>query len=88
MNKNDITGTFDDKIDSLRDGMKGVVDQGATKVDAIKSKVVEFKDEAVSRGGDLVTQATSLIQENPLKAVGIAFGLGYLGMLGIRMLRR
>lgn len=88
MNKNGITGTFDDKIDSLRDGMKGVVEQGSQKVDALKTKVGEIKDEAVSRGHSLMSRATSLIQAHPLKSVAIAFGVGYLGLLGIRLLRR
>lgn len=88
MDKNGITGTLDDKIDSLRDGMKGVVDQGTQKVGAIKTKVIEIKDEAVSRGGDLVSRASRLISAHPLKSVAIAFGAGYLGMLGLRLLRR
>jgi ElaB/YqjD/DUF883 family membrane-anchored ribosome-binding protein len=91
MNKNGITGngsvsgTLDDKIDSLRDSMKGVVDQGAQKVDAIKTKLIDVKDEAVSRGGDLLSQTTSLIKANPLKSIGIAFGVGFLAM---RLIRR
>jgi ElaB/YqjD/DUF883 family membrane-anchored ribosome-binding protein len=91
MNKNDITGTasathtIEDKIDSLRDSMKGVVDQGAQKVDSIKSKIIDVKDGAVSRGGDLISRASGLIQAHPLKAIGIAFGIGFLSM---RLIRR
>ena len=91
MNKNGITGngsvtsTLDDKLDSLRDSMKGVVDQGAARVDQLKSKLIDVKDEAVARGGDLLTQATNLIKAHPLKSIAIAFGAGFLGM---RLLRR
>lgn len=91
MNKNGITGsgavtgTLDDKLDSLRDSMKGVVDQGAQRVDQLKSRLIDVKDEAISRGGDLLTQATNLIKEHPLKSIAIAFGAGYLGM---RIFRR
>lgn len=91
MNKNGMTGsgsvasTLDDKLDSLRDSMKGVVDQGAQRVDQLKSKLIDVKDEAFSRGGDLVTHVTSLIKEHPLKAIAIAFGAGYIGM---RIFRR
>jgi len=88
MNKNGITGTFDEKIDSLRDSMKGVVDQGTQKVDALKTKVGEIKDEAVSRGQSVMSRVTSLIQAHPLKSVAIAFGVGYLGLFGMRLLRR
>lgn len=91
MNKNGITGsgsmasTLDDKLDSLRDSMKGVVDQGAQRVDQLKSKLIDVKDEAVARGGDLLTQATNLIKAHPLKSIAIAFGAGFIGM---RLLRR
>ncbi|HEX4418636.1 MAG TPA: hypothetical protein VH165_12085 [Kofleriaceae bacterium] len=91
MNKNGIPGdssatnTLDDKIDSLRDSMKGVVDQGAQKVDALKSKIAEVKDEAFSRGGDLLTRATGVIKAHPLKSIAIAFGAGYLAT---RLIRR
>lgn len=91
MNKNgmtgsgSVTGTLDDKLDSLRDSMKGVVDQGAQRVDQLKSKLIDVKDEAISRGGDLLTRTTSLIKAHPLKAIAIAFGAGYIGM---RLFRR
>ena len=91
MNKNGITGngsvagTLDDKIDSLRDSMKGVVDQGAQKVDALKSRLIDVKDEAITRGNDLLSHTTSLIKNHPLKSVALAFGVGFIGM---RLLRR
>jgi len=91
MNKNGMTDSgsvaskLDDKLDSLRDGMKGVVDQGAHKVDAIKSKLIDVKDEAISRGGDLFTRTTKLIKAHPLKSIAIAFGVGYIAM---RLFRR
>jgi ElaB/YqjD/DUF883 family membrane-anchored ribosome-binding protein len=90
MNKNGTTNesgstgstasAVEEKIDSLRDTMKGLVDQGAQKVDAIKTKVVEVKDQAIDRGGDVVSRMTDLVKAHPLKSVGIAFAAGYLGM--------
>lgn len=88
MNKNSIdagANGVDDKIDSLRDTMKGIVDNGSQKVDALKTKVVEVKDQALTRGSDLLSSVSGLIKEHPLKAIGIAFGAGYIGM---RLLRR
>jgi len=91
MNKNGMTDvgagarSLDDKLDSLKDTMKEIVDQGAQRADALKSRVVEAKDQAVRRGGDLLDSATSLIKAHPLKAVGIAFATGYIGM---RLFRR
>jgi ElaB/YqjD/DUF883 family membrane-anchored ribosome-binding protein len=90
MNKNGITGGSvaqgaDDKIDAIKDTVKGFVEQGAHTVDAIKSRVVDAKDQAFDRGGDAIARMTELIKAHPLKAVGIAFGAGYLGM---RLFRR
>ena len=91
MNKNGMTDTgtathgVEDKIDQIKDSVKGFVDQGAQRVDAIKSKVVDVKDQAFTRGNDLVERVSELVKAHPLKAVGIAFGAGYLGM---RLFRR
>jgi ElaB/YqjD/DUF883 family membrane-anchored ribosome-binding protein len=75
----------EDKIDSIKETVKGIVDQGAQKVDAIKNRVVEVKDQALDRGSDVIERMTDLIKAHPLQAVGIAFGVGYLGM---RLFRR
>lgn len=93
MNKNGMTDvgagsatrTVDDKIESIKDTMKDVVNQGAQKADALKAKVVEAKDQAFRRGNDLLDRTTELIKAHPLKAVGIAFATGYIGM---RLFRR
>lgn len=89
MNKNGFTGTEDnsveEKLDSIRDSVKGFVDRGAQTADAIKHKVVEAKDHAIHRGGEGLDRLAALVRAHPLKAVGIAFGLGYIGM---RLFRR
>jgi ElaB/YqjD/DUF883 family membrane-anchored ribosome-binding protein len=91
MNKNGITEpggvdkSVEDRVDSLRDAVKGYVDQGVQKVDAIKHKVVEVKDQAIDRGSDLLDRTTALIKAHPIKSVAIAFGAGYIGM---RLFRR
>lgn len=79
------TRAVDEKLDSLKDTMKGIVDDGAQRVGALKTKVIEVKDQALHRGGELLDRTTDLIKAHPLKAVGIAFVAGYLGM---RLLRR
>jgi ElaB/YqjD/DUF883 family membrane-anchored ribosome-binding protein len=89
MNKNGLTGTDDnsveEKLDSIRDSVKGYVDRGAQKADAIKNKVVEAKDQAIDRGSEVLDRVAAFVRANPLKSVGIAFGVGYLGM---RLFRR
>jgi len=77
--------TMDDKLGSLKDSVKGLVDQGQEKVDQIKHKVIDVKDQAVTRGNAILDRTTDFIRANPLKAVGIAFGVGYIGM---RLFRR
>jgi len=90
MNKNGMTdvGTsnrVDEKVDSIKEAVKGLVDQGAQKVDAIKNKAVEAKDQVFDRGGDMLERMTAMIKANPIKSVAIAFGAGYIGM---RLFRR
>ena len=88
MNKNDVGSaaqTTDEKLDTLKGAVKGLVDQGVQTVDALKNKVVEAKEGAITRGSDILERVTDLIKAHPIKAVAIAFGAGYLGM---RLLRR
>lgn len=89
MNKNGTTGPrtqgSNQRLDSLKESVKGLVDRGERKVDEIRHRVVGARDQAMHRGGDLLERATELIRNNPLVAVGIAFGVGYIGM---RLFRR
>ena len=86
MGPNDTLGeNLDHKLDSLKDKARGIIDQGGEKVDQLKSRVVEVKDQAMAKGNAVLDRATDFIKENPLKAVGIAFGVGYIGM---RLFRR
>lgn len=91
MHKNGTTNVgqkahiVDEKIDALSDTLKNFVDQSTQKVDAIKAKVIEAKNRTMLRGSDMLERVTDLIKEHPLKAVGIAFGAGYIGM---RLFRR
>jgi ElaB/YqjD/DUF883 family membrane-anchored ribosome-binding protein len=81
----DVSAKVDEKIDSLSEAVKGIVDQGAQKVDEIKTKVVEAKDQAITRGNDLMQRAAEVVKAHPLRSVAIAFGAGYLLM---RLFRR
>jgi len=84
-NGNNNGNTMDEKLGSIKDSVKGLVDQGQEKVDQIKTRVIDVKDQAVSRGNAYLDRATDYIQTNPLKSVGIAFGVGYIAM---RLFRR
>ncbi len=76
----DNSKTAGNGMDAIKEGVRGLVDQGQQKVDELKSRVVEVKDQAMSRGSQVMDRVTDFIMANPLKAVGIAFGAGYIGM--------
>lgn len=74
-----------DRIDDIKEKVRGFVDTAEERAEAIKARAIEVKDDAMSRGNALVERTTDMIKANPLKAVGIAFGAGYIGM---RLFRR
>jgi ElaB/YqjD/DUF883 family membrane-anchored ribosome-binding protein len=76
---------LDSKLDALKEKAKDIVDHGSEKVDEIKHRVVEVKDQAMAKGNMFLDNATTLIKANPLKSVAIAFGVGYIAM---RLFRR
>ena len=73
---------LDNKLDSIKESVKGLVDENAQK---IKNRVIDAKEQAMARGNMYVDRVTDVIKAHPLKAVGIAFGVGYIGM---RLFRR
>ena len=73
------------RLDSIRDSVKGLVDQGHDKVNAIKGKVVDLQSKAKDQGGKAFDKASELIKAHPFAAIGIAFGVGYIAM---RLVRR
>jgi len=91
MNKHGTTTTetgatrFEERVEGIKESVKGFVDKGEKRAGEIKTRVIEVKDEAMTRGNAVVDKATDFIKANPLKAVGIAFGIGYVGM---RLFRR
>ena len=89
----DVTGSneatlgknIDQKLDTLKEKARGIVEQGGERVDQIKTRVVEVKDQAMAKGNAFLDRASETIKANPLKSVAIAFGVGYFGM---RLFRR
>ena len=69
----------------IKESVRSFVDQGQEKVGAIRSRVVDVKDKALTSSRAYLDRTTDYIKANPLTAVGIAFGIGYLGM---RVFRR
>ena len=80
---NGATGSnLDNRLESIKESVKGLVDENRQK---IKNRVLDAKQQAMDRGNMYVDRVTDMIKAHPLKAVGIAFGVGYVGM---RLFRR
>ena len=85
MNNQNGSSMGHDRVDNIKDKVRGFVDGAEERAESIKARAIEVKDGALSRGNALIERTTAVIKANPLKAVGIAFGAGYLGM---RLFRR
>lgn len=72
-------------IDQIKESVRGLVDRGQEQAGALRDRAVEVKDQVLTRSNAVLDQATTYIRDNPLKSVGIAFGVGYIGM---RLFRR
>ena len=81
----DLGDKAEGRIDHIKESVKGFVDNAEERATKIKDRAIEVKDEAMSRGNALIERTADIIKSNPLKAVGVAFGVGYLGM---RLFRR
>jgi len=79
------SNTGSDRAEDIKEKVRGFVDGAEARAEAIKARAIEAKDGAMTRGQALIERTTDMIKANPLKAIGIAFGAGYLGM---RLFRR
>lgn len=78
-------GEVSQRIDSIKDSVKGLIDQGQQKATEIKDKVVDFQHKAKDRSTAAIDKVADAIKAHPFAAIGIAFGVGYLTM---RLVRR
>lgn len=85
MSKNGTTTGFDDRVDQLKESVRGMVDFGGDRASALKERLGDVKDTVVSGGRSGINKVGSLIKDHPIAAIGIAFGIGYLA---IRIARR
>ena len=84
MNKN---GSGTEWIDDGQHQGQGLdpVDQGQEKASAIKDRVIECQGPGGHPWRGRPRPRGRAIKANPIKAVGLAFGVGYIGM---RLFRR
>ena len=85
MHKNGSTSTLDSRLDSLKEGVRNLVDAGGERAGHIKDRAMGVKDSVVENGGAALTRVGSMIKEHPFAALAIAFGVGYFA---IRMMRK
>jgi len=76
------------QLDHLRDHLASDIANIASSTGALVHKASGAKDLVVDRGGDVITALSKVIKKNPLAAVGIAFGIGYLAMRFVPLLGR
>jgi ElaB/YqjD/DUF883 family membrane-anchored ribosome-binding protein len=69
----------------LGDKLKDVIDAGQEKLEAAKGRIIDGKERVQDGATRGYAAAMATIKEHPFMAIGIAFGLGYLGT---RLLRR
>ena len=82
----DLTNkNVDQRVDTIKENVRGLVEQGQDKMNDLKTRAVEAKDQAMQRGSAFLDQTRENIKAHPLSAVAIAFGAGYIGM---RIFRR
>lgn len=80
-----MTTSFEDSVDQLKGSFHDLTQLGSERVNDIKDRVINAKTVAVSKAEGFLAKTKAMIVENPLAAVGIAFGVGYVAM---RVLRR
>jgi ElaB/YqjD/DUF883 family membrane-anchored ribosome-binding protein len=82
--KNSSASSFEDRLDSLKESMRNLVDIGSDRASALKDRVVDVKDSVVGKSKTGVHKMGAMIKQHPIVAVGVAFGVGYLVMRIVR----
>lgn len=80
---NKIEGTAEDTVGKLQDGMGGLLGDTATQA---KGKAKQFAGQAQSYYGDTLDSVRDVTADQPLIAVAVATGLGFI--LGALIARR
>ncbi len=83
MDENKIEGVAEEVVGKLQDGMGGALGDSAMQA---KGKARQFAGQAQSYYGDTLDTVRDLTADQPLIAVGVAVGLGFL--LGALFARR
>jgi len=85
MARNNITARFDERFEALKQSMRHLVEAGNDTAAALKDKMIDVKDTAVSGTKSGINRVGGLIKDHPIAAVLVAFGIGFVA---IKMVRR
>lgn len=64
----------------VSENVRTLIDQGAETVSSIKSRAGEVADNVKSGGAAARERTEAFVQASPMKAIAVAFGLGYIAM--------
>ncbi len=65
---------------TIGENVRTLVDRGNETVEAIRAKVADVRSSVSHGGAQAFDKTVSFVEANPLKAIGLAFGLGYVAM--------
>jgi ElaB/YqjD/DUF883 family membrane-anchored ribosome-binding protein len=85
MQKNGSASGLENRIDSLKESVRNLVDAGGEKAGQLKDRAIDAKDTLVEEGSAALNRVGALIRQHPFIALGIAFSVGYVT---IRIIRR
>src|SRR5215203_4366642 len=71
---------FRSQNQNVKESVSTLVDQGHQTVDAIKSRVSDVGAQVRGNSSQILSATRGYVQAHPLKALGIALGLGYVAM--------
>ncbi len=74
------TGTMENKLDTLKDSVRNLVDAGGERAGQIKTKAIDAKDSLFENGDAAIKKVAGLVKEHPIVALGIAVGIGYVAV--------
>jgi ElaB/YqjD/DUF883 family membrane-anchored ribosome-binding protein len=72
--------TFEDRLDSLKESMRNLVDMSGERATALKGRMFEVKNSVVAGSKTGARKLGGMIKEHPILAIGVAFGIGYVVM--------
>ena len=85
MTRNGTMASFEDRMTALKHSMRDVIDYGTDRAGVLKHRLSGAKDSAFAGASSAIDKTGALIKKHPFVAIGIAVGVGYVG---VRLLRR